>query len=232
MKKKFILSLLSVAVIFMTAAAGVWASNVSAGPSASEALKLLQEGNRRYVAGQMTAPAHSSAAARTALAKSQKPYAIVVCCSDSRVPPEIVFDKGLGEIFVVRVACNILDEVALGSVEYGAEHLGCPLVMVLGHERCGAVTATVNADGQGEGNIGAIIAKIAPALQEAKLDCKEEPSGRTEVFIECVSDANIRRVVSALTKDSEIIRHLAAEKKLAIVGAKYDLDDGKVTLIK
>jgi len=93
-------------------------------------------------------------------------------CSDSRVPPEIIFDKGLGEIFVVRVAGNVLDPVVLGSIEYAAEHLGSPLVMVLGHERCGAVTAAVDAKGKPEGNIGAIIKNIAPAVKQAKNEYK------------------------------------------------------------
>ena len=108
-------------------------------------------------------------ATRTSLAKSQKPYAIILTCSDSRIPPEIVFDKGLGEIFVVRVAGNIPDPVVLGSIEYAAEHLGSSLIMVLGHERCGAVTATVDSKGKstGSANIDAIMNVIKPSVKLA-----------------------------------------------------------------
>ena len=110
---------------------------------------------------------------RTSLSKSQKPYAIILSCSDSRVPPELIFDKGLGEVFVVRVAGNIPDPVVLGSIEYAAEHLGSPLVMVLGHERCGAVTATVDSKGKttGSANIDAIVKAIEPNMKLATKDC-------------------------------------------------------------
>ena len=128
-------------------AGAAFASSGGGGVSPDEALQKLMEGNRQYVEGKMTHEAKSDTASRAALATSQKPYAIILSCADSRVPPEIVFDKGLGELFVVRVAGNVADPVVLGSVEYAAEHLGAPLVMVLGHERCGAVTATVDAAG-------------------------------------------------------------------------------------
>lgn len=97
-----------------------------------EALQKLMDGNKRYVEGQMTGTKLCDVTTRTSLAKSQKPYAIILTCSDSRVPPEVIFDKGLGEIFVIRVAGNVPDPVVLGSIEYAAEHLGSPLVMVLG----------------------------------------------------------------------------------------------------
>ena len=205
------------------------ASAGGAGISADEALSRLLDGNKRYVESKMNACGETTAAAREKLAKGQKPYAIILSCSDSRVPPEIIFDKSLGEIFVVRVAGNVPDPVVLGSIEYAAEHLGSPLVMVLGHERCGAVTATVDANGKGEGNIGAIVKAIAPALKKVKNDktCDLKDKGK---LVECVVDANAKMVAQNLTKQSRIIRELVHEGKVKIVAAKYDLDDGKVTV--
>ncbi len=208
--------------------------------SPDEALQKLIDGNKRYVENKMSSSTLCDLNARTALAKSQKPYAIILCCSDSRVPPEIIFDKGLGEIFVVRVAGNVPDPVVLGSIEYAAEHLGSPLVMVLGHERCGAVKATVESKGKSTGskNIDAIVKTVAPAIKNAAKDC-EACKGEAKCadskkadFVECVVDANAKRIAAGLTSQSKILRHLAAEKKIKIVAAKYDLDDGLVTLFK
>lgn len=221
------------------AAAGlVYASTGTPSVSADEALQKLMAGNTRYLEEKPTAAQRSTKEARTALAKSQKPYAVILTCSDSRVPPELLFDAGLGEIFVIRVAGNIPDPVVLGSIEYAAEHLGTPLVMVLGHERCGAVTATVDAKGKAHGNIGAIVKTIAPSIKNAAKDCaackddKQCAKTKKNEYVECVIDANTKRVTANLTKQSKVLKHLVAEKKIKIVAAKYDLDDGKVTLFK
>jgi len=223
-------------------AAGLAFATSGSGPAVSpdEALQKLMEGNRNYVDNKLTNAAQSDAAARTSLAKSQKPYAIILTCSDSRVPPEIVFDKGLGELFVIRVAGNVPDPIVLGSIEYAAEHLGSPLVMVLGHERCGAVTATVDAKGKSTGspNIDAIVKAIAPNIKAATRDCeackgdKMCAETRKSEFVECLIDTNAKTVAANLTKKSKILSHLLHEKKIKIVAAKYDLDDGKVTLFK
>lgn len=214
----------------------------SGGPSVSpdEALQNLMEGNKRYVEDKLTNASRSDAASRKALSTSQKPYAVILTCSDSRVPPEIIFDKGLGEIFVIRVAGNVPDPVVLGSIEYAAEHLGSPLVMVLGHERCGAVKATVEARGKSTGskNIDAIVKAVDPSVKAVVKSCEacktdpKCPKSKTGEFVECVVDANAKRVAANLTKQSEILKHLVEKKKLKIVAAKYDLDDGLVTLFK
>ena len=227
---------------FVTLAAGMaFAASVNApAVSADEALQRLMDGNQRYVDNQMTGSKLCDLSTRTSLARSQKPYAIILTCSDSRVPPEIIFDKGLGEIFVIRVAGNIPDPVVLGSIEYAAEHLGSPLVMVLGHERCGAVKATVDAKGKSSGsrNIDAIIKVVTPAVKAAVKDCQACRDDRKcadtkkEEFVECVVDANARNAAASLTKNSRILNHLLHENKIKIVAAKYDLDDGKVTLFK
>ena len=206
--------------------------------SPDEALQKLMAGNQRYVKNQMTGSKLCDVTTRKALANSQKPYAIILSCSDSRIPPELVFDQGLGEIFVVRVAGNIIDPVVLGSIEYAAEHLGSPVIMVLGHERCGAVTATVNAKGKPEGNIGAIVKAISPSVQVAAKDCKacngdaKCKESKKDEFIECAITTNVKLVSKALTKKSPVLKHLADQKKIKIIAAKYDLDDGLVTVLQ
>jgi carbonic anhydrase len=198
--------------------------------TADEALQKLLEGNHRYLTGQMTGQKLSDAIARQALVNGQSPYAIILSCSDSRVPPEIVFDKGLGEIFVVRVAGNISDPVVLGSIEYAVEHLGSPLIMVLGHGRCGAVTAAVEAKGAvPDGNIGTIIRVIAPAVRQAE---KEAVGKDKAELIETAIDCNIKLVCNALVEQSDVIKGLVDAGKVKIVGAKYDLDDGWVRLLE
>jgi carbonic anhydrase len=226
--------------IAFTAGLAFSGSHGEPGVSPDEALQKLMEGNKHYVENKLTNAAMCDPATRTSLAKSQKPYAIILTCSDSRVPPEIVFDKGLGEIFVVRVAGNIPDPVVLGSIEYAAEHLGSSLVMVLGHERCGAVTATVDSKGKSTGspNIDAIVKIVEPNVALAAKDCnackgeKNCAETKKNEFVECVIDTNARTVAANLTGKSAILKHLAEENKIKIVAAKYDLDDGTVTLFK
>lgn len=242
MLKKSTLERFAAVLALVAAAAGLAFAVANNGPevSSDEALQKLMDGNKRYVEYQMTGGKLCDITTRTSLAKSQKPYAIILTCSDSRVPPEIIFDKGLGEIFVVRVAGNIPDPVVLGSIEYAAEHLGSPLVMVLGHERCGAVTATVEAKGKSSGsvNIDAIIKVITPSVKNAAKNC-EACTGeakcadtKKDEFVECVINANAKMVAAGLTKKSKMLKHLVDTKKLKIVAAKYDLDNGMVKLFK
>lgn len=218
----------SIALLAVSAAVA-FATASAAGMTADEALKSLLDGNQRYVSNQMTGLKLCDLPTREGLAKSQKPYAIVLCCSDSRVPPEIIFDKGLGELFIVRVAGNVVDPIVLGSIEYAAEHIGSPLVMVLGHERCGAVTAAVDAKGTPEGNIGSVIRSITPAVQQAKKKAKGKSKPE---LVETAIDDNVKLVSAALTKQSRILKHLHDAGKIKIVTAKYDLDDGTVTVLK
>lgn len=241
MFKREIMRRSAAAVGVMLIAAGFAFASSSSGPgiSADEALQKLMDGNKNYRENKPTNAAMSDTATRKSLAKSQKPYAIILSCSDSRVPPEVVFDKGLGEIFVVRVAGNIPDPVVIGSIEYAAEHLGSPLIMVLGHERCGAVTATVDAKGKstGSAHIDAIVAAIEPNVKLAVANCdsckgEAQCAEKKNDFVECVINSNAKTVAANLTKRSKIIRHLVDEKKIRIVAAKYDLDDGIVTLFK
>jgi carbonic anhydrase len=205
-----------------------------------EALQKLMDGNKRFIENKLSNAAGCDSATRASLANSQKPYAIILSCSDSRVPPEAIFDKGLGEIFVVRVAGNVPDPIVIGSIEYAAEHLGSPLIMVLGHERCGAVTATVDSQGKSTGskNIDAIMKEIEPSVNLAATDCpackdeKDCATTKKNELVNCAIDTNAKTIAANLTKNSEILKHLAEEKKIKIVAAKYDLDDGLVTLFK
>jgi len=206
-----------------------FASAGGSGIGADEALQKLMDGNQRYVDNKMGDCAASDATAREKLARTQHPYAIILYCSDSRVPPELVFDKSLGEIFVIRVAGNVADPIVLGSIEYATEPLGSQLIMVLGHERCGAVTAAVNAKGKPEGNIGAIISAIGPSARKAK-EIKKGKSN--EEVVECAVAVNAQAVAASLSKKSKVLAEQLKEGKIKIVAAKYDLDDGKVTLLK
>jgi carbonic anhydrase len=204
------------------------ASTGAASVSYEEALQKLKDGNIRFVTGTHNHTSDDMATVKT-LAGGQKPYAIVLTCSDSRVSPELLFDSGLGEIFVVRVAGNVTDQVILGSVEYAAEHLGSPLVMVLGHEKCGAVKATVESKGKAEGNIGSIVKAIDPALKKT-IAAKKVSEKDGAQFVEAVADENIALVKSNLTKQSKVLKHLVETNKLKIVSAKYHIENGQVEI--
>jgi carbonic anhydrase len=183
-------------------------------PTAHEALERLLAGNRRYLSG-LPASRYGTAHRRTEVAEHQHPFAVVVCCSDSRVGPEVVFDQGLGDIFVFRTAGEVVDDVGLGSIEYAVDHLGVPLVVVLGHERCGAVAATLKG-GEAPGHIGALIKAIEPAVAESK--------GASGDQLDNAVRAQVRAVVRQL-KAAELLH------KAEVVGARYDLDTGAVEVI-
>ena len=194
-----------------------------------EALQKLMAGNKRFVSAKVTHRAKGLQAARERLVAGQKPYAIILSCSDSRVPPEIVFDQTLGQIFVVRVAGNVSDPVVLGSIEYAVEHLGSPLIMVMGHEACGAVTAAFDAQGHGSGNIEAVVSPIEPAVRKAK---EGMPDKARPEQVEAAIDNNIDIQAEALTRDSPIVKDYVSRGKVRIVKAKYHLRHGEVTLLK
>jgi carbonic anhydrase len=190
---------------------------------ADETLKKLMSANQNFVSGKLTQ--RDLSARRAELVKGQSPSAIVLTCSDSRVAPEYIFDQGLGDIFVIRVAGNVTEPIALGSIEYAVEHLHTPLIIVMGHDSCGAVGAAVKG-GEPEGNIAAIVKKISPSVDKAKATGKTGDDLLTAAIIE-----NARSVAVNLTRDSAIIKHLVDEKKVKIVPAKYSLATGKVDLL-
>lgn len=190
--------------------------------SKDEALQLLIEGNKRYVANKTLAPDISAARRKYLSTYGQKPFAVILSCSDSRVPPELVFNQGLGDLFVVRNAGNVIDPVALGSVEYGAEHLKAPLIVVLGHEKCGAVKAAIEG-GEASEAITSIINKIKPSYEKVKASTQNPD----ELYNKTI-DENIKASIAAINK-SPVIQKLSKEQKIKIVGAKYHMDTGKVT---
>lgn len=195
---------------------------VAAQPTTTPLTRLL-DGNTRYVGGKSSHP-NQDRSRRDEVAKGQKPFAMILSCADSRVPPEILFDQGLGDLFVVRVAGNIADSHALGSLEYGAQVLGARFLMVLGHEYCGAVDAAVKGGAVG-GNIASIVEAIAPAAARAKAD-----PAKTSLLDTAVTE-NVREVLAVIGKRSPALAAMAAKGELTIVGARYDLDSGVVTLV-
>lgn len=190
---------------------------------ADEALKRLLEGNKRYVSGHAKGPNRSSAR-RAELAKAQHPIAVVVSCSDSRVPPELLFDQGFGDVFVVRTAGNIVDSIELGSIEYAVDHLGTKLVLVLGHERCGAVTAALQG-GEAPGNIKSVVDAIKPAVDKGKTLY----TGHGELLDSCII-ANVKQVAEKIRKAAPILSEKVEDGMLKVVGAYYDLDSGAVNM--
>jgi carbonic anhydrase len=186
-----------------------------------DALARLLVGNRRHAAGK-PGLLGEDAARRTAVAKGQRPFATVLGCVDSRVPPETVFDRGLGDLIVVRSAGEVLDTAVLGSVEFGVAELRTPLLVVLGHERCGAVQAALKGD-EATGSMGYLAEQLRPAVADARRS-SGDPVANTVL-------ANVRRVVARLRR-SPVIGPATADGSLLLTGAVYDLDSGLVTLVR
>ncbi len=203
-----------------------FSSMVFAASSGDEALQKLLDGNKRYVEGKFASKDLGDSRRTEILKGGQHPFATIISCSDSRVPPEHIFDQGLGDIFIVRVAGNVVDPIALGSIEYGVEHVHTPLLMILGHSDCGAVKATLGAKGEPEGNIGAIVKKIQPAAKKAK-----KKGGSNEEVLETAIKENIMNVYSDVMK-SPIVKELVHEGKLKVVVAEYNLATGKVEMLE
>jgi carbonic anhydrase len=215
----------------------------------AEAISKLKEGNGRYTIGNQQHPHESSeersymatnsyentgmtflgmSAAqalrrRAELTKSQHPFAIVVSCSDSRVPPELVFDQGLGDLFVLRVAGNVINDESLGSIEYAVDHLAVRLVMVLGHQSCGAVKAareTIAAKGKAPGHIESLVTAIKPAVEATAKD-----------DLDATIKANVKHVVEALRSSTPILKSKVDSGGVQVIGGYYSLDSGAVTFL-
>jgi carbonic anhydrase len=197
--------------------------------SAREALGRLREGNRRFAAGLLSTEVLATHTRRADLVGGQRPFAIVLGCSDSRVPAEIVFDQGLGDLFVIRVAGNIVAPSQVGSVEFAAIRFGTPLVVVLGHSRCGAIEATLEElrppAGTRSRNLRSIVNRIRPSV-EALLatELRHDPDALAREAVK----ANVRASVDHLRHGSETLEELTATSGLRIVGAEYSLETGLV----
>jgi carbonic anhydrase len=196
---------------------------------AGEALKRLREGNRRFVAGRGTVDGLSSRSRRAALVSGQEPFAIILGCSDSRVPAEIVFDQGLGDLFVIRVAGNVVAPSQIGSVEFAAERFGTRLVVVLGHSQCGAVLATLEElrrprESQSR-NLRSIVDRIRPSVES--LLATDLRSDR-DALVSAAVRANVRASANQLRHGSEVVEQLIKDDGLLVVGAEYSLETGVV----
>src|SRR6266849_6377553 len=219
MVKRFVLLAL-VALSIITARAVIAAVQPPT-MSTADALKLLLEGNQRFVAGKLMHP-NQTVARRVEMAKGQYPFAAVLACSDSRTPPEIIFDRGLGDIFVVRVAGNVADQVVIESLDYSVKHLGVRLVMILGHNRCGAVTAAV-AGHEEEGDVGPMLTELRPAVEASK-SMAGDP-------VENAVRENVKLVIKNIAT-SEELSAMVKSGELKVVGGIYDLDTGKIEMMK
>jgi len=204
-------------VLILTCSAA-WAQQPT---SADDALARLMAGNKRYVLHREQHP-DASIARRKALEAGQHPFAVILGCADSRVPPELLFDQGLGDLFVIRVAGNIVDDAVLGSIEYAVEHLGTRLIVVLGHEKCGAVSAAVES-GHAPGHIESLVAAIQPSVEASA----KEPGDKVH---NCVI-ANVRRVALQVRHADPILKEAGEKLGVKVVAADYSLDSGKVSLL-
>lgn len=182
-------------------------------------LAELKTGNKHHARHQYQHP-HETIKRQRELIGEQHPHAQILSCADSRVPPEIIFDQGLGDLFVVRVAGNVVTDTELGSLEYGAEHLHVPLLVVLGHQSCGAVTAAVKG-GEAAGHIAALISLIKPAVDKSR--------GMPGDPVANAVRTNVEMVVQQLRASTPILSELVAHGKLKIVGGVYSLETGEVT---
>jgi len=185
----------------------------------------LKEGNKRFVNNKTLDKDFPME--RAILSKGQNPYAIVVACSDSRVPPEYIFDEQLGKLFVVRTAGNVLDKVELGSIEYAAEHLHTPILLILGHTSCGAIAATMEGGEIHSPNLESVVSKIEPAVSKAKKNHKDEHEAMDEAIKE-----NVLNQIKYAEKNSKVLKELIESKKLKVVGGIYDIKSGVVEFIE
>lgn len=194
---------------------------ISEGLSPDAALKRLLDGNKRFLQQKRENPDQSLTRLRL-VAKAQHPFVSMLSCSDSRVPSEIIFDQGFGDLFVVRVAGNVVTTEGIGSLEFGTAVLGTPLIMILGHKRCGAVTAAVKGEPL-PGRMGTFVEEIKPAVTKVR--------SKSGDLVDNAVIANVKLQVETLKQTSTILTQLMQSGKLKIVGGRYDLDTGEVAIV-
>ena len=217
------LILLAIASLSLATTRAVIAAVHAATMPPAQALQLLLDGNERFVAGKPEHP-NQTPERRAEVAKGQHPFAAVLACSDSRTPPEVIFDRGLGDIFTVRVAGNVADKVVIESLDYSVKHLGVRVVMVLGHRRCGAVIAAVEGhEGTADQDVGPMLSELRPAVAESK--------GMPGDPVENAVRENVILVMKNLESSTELAAMVKAGD-LKIVGGIYDLDTGKIEMLK
>ena len=209
---------LAIGILFVLALALTGIGHQSAEVTPDSVIAELKTGNAHHIRHQYKHP-HETLARQRELVSAQHPHAEILSCSDSRLPPEIIFDQGLGDLFVVRVAGNVATDSEIGSLEYGAAHLHIPLLVVLGHESCGAVTAAVQG-GESEGHIAALLSLIKPAVESSR--------GMPGDPIANAVRTNVQMVVKQLRASKPVLSELVAHGKLKIVGGVYSLQTGEV----
>jgi carbonic anhydrase len=192
--------------------------------AAGTPLDDLLEGNARFAAMHPSHP-HESKKRMLEIAAAQHPFAVVVCCSDSRVPPEIIFDQGLGDLFVVRTAGNLMGSLEIGSIEYAVEHLGVKQVVIMGHRECGAIKAFTSG-AEAPGSIHAIVDSI-----KAEQEIRQLPADDKDLFNDCIR-ANILHGVHQLKNQSNLLEEKCRKGELQLIGACYDLQKGLVEIVK
>jgi carbonic anhydrase len=219
-----------VLVLFLTLAplASLASSDAAHPVSPDQALQMLAEGNLRFALGQSTHPNTSFSRRLLTTTDGQAPFATIIACSDSRVPVEILFDQGVGDLFVIKVAGNVADTDEIGSAEYGVDHLGTPVLMVLGHTYCGAVTA-VTTGAEVHGSIPQLVDNIVPAVERAK---HAHPEADKDALINAAIEENVWQAVDDIMAKSHAITERAAAGKVVVVGAIYDILTGKVRVIE
>ncbi|PIU53443.1 MAG: carbonic anhydrase [Deltaproteobacteria bacterium CG07_land_8_20_14_0_80_60_11] len=221
---KRISRLMLIVLVAAALAAPALATSASPGISPDEALRILKEGNARYVGGKLQHPHQGPERRALTSGQGQHPLAAVLTCSDSRVPPEIIFDQGLGDIFVIRVAGNVAATDEIGSIEYAVDHLAAPLVVVLGHSQCGAVTAVVD-DAKLPPNLANLVEPIKPAVDKAR---EANPQSAKDVLLKAAITDNVWQAMDDMLRLSPVIREKVKEGQVKLVGALYDLDTGQV----
>ncbi len=225
-KRKFVTkvsALLAIAAISIVTTRAVIAAVSAPTMSAEQGLQMLLDGNQRFVTGKLEHP-NQTPDRRAEVAKGQHPFASVLACSDSRTPPEILFDRGLGDIFTVRVAGNVADKVVIESLDYSVKHLGVRVVMVLGHRRCGAVIAAVDGhEGTADQDVGPMLSELRPAVEASK--------GMAGDPVENAVRENVALVMKNLATSQELSA-MVKSGELKIVGGIYDLDTGKIEMLK
>ena len=221
---KLVIPVLATSLLLLATSTYLWASSKGPGLKLGEALERLQAGNARFVAGKSIHPHIDAARMVETVEKGQHPFATVITCSDSRVPVELLFDQGIGDVFVIRVAGNVCDVDEIGSIEYGVDHLATPLMVVLGHTHCGAVTAVVT-NAELHGSIPPLVDNIKPAVEAAR---KEHPDLHGKDLVPYAVKANVWQAIDDLFKGSPATRKLVESGSLKVIGAIYDLANGKV----
>jgi len=207
-------------VVFLVVAIQVPAADMTP----NDVLNELASGNDRYLKGESLRPNQTQARRTETTVNGQHPYATVIACSDSRVPVEFLFDAGIGDIFVIRVAGNVADVDEIGSIEYGVDHLGTPVLVALGHTHCGAVTAVVQG-AEVHGSIPRLVDNIIPAVEKVK---KGHPGMKEKEMIAEAVKQNVWQTIQDLLQNSSASRQRVKSGKLMIVGAVYDINSGKV----